>query len=107
MIEYYLLRRKNEKLEIFVILSTFNQPLGQNWENFTTGIRLTGHKWVCIYMYVYRHIKKKFFFMVHLIHIQTMQLRTTINPPNTVKKGNKRILVCNCFSCVICSVSPH
>lgn len=43
-------------------MSTFNQPLGQSWENFTTGIRLTGHKWVCIYMYVYRHIKKKFFF---------------------------------------------
>ena len=88
-------------------MSTFNQPLGQSWENFTTGIRLTGHKWVCIYMYVYRHIKKKFFFMVHLIHIQTMKLRTNIKQPNKVKKGNKRILVCNCFSCVICSVSPH
>ena len=55
MIEYYLLRRKNEKLEIFVILSTFNQPLGQNWENFTTGIRLNRNG------YVYRHIKIFFY----------------------------------------------
>lgn len=52
MIEYYLLRRKNEKLEIFVILSTFNQPLGQNWENFTTGIRLNRNGYVYICMYI-------------------------------------------------------